>query len=219
MIMTPSPILSQDPFPQASAPLEEACAPLPRDVAGALRFALSRRRDGDVRPVLMTAPKAWFVEYGRPYGPGMAGGPLILAPAASLAEALWVMEQGLRSGAVSLGLGAVEGATLAQTRRLDFAAKQGEAVGLILSRTLDGLSAARRRWRISTRVSAVDPEDDRAPGPARLLAELTRGRGERPGAWMLEQDDETHRLRLADRLADLGPPSIAGAGAPSGLAA
>lgn len=219
MIMIPSPALSQDPFPQAPAPLEEACAPLPRDVAAALRFALSRRREGDDRPVLMTAPRAWFVEYGRPYGPGMAGVPLILAPAATLAEALWAMEQGLRSGAVSLGLGAVEGAALAQTRRLDFAAKQGGATGLILSRGQAGLSAARRRWRISTRASAADPEDDRAPGPCRLLAELTRGRGERPGAWMLEQDDETHRLRLADRLADFGPPSIAGTVAPSGLAA
>ncbi|GAA0868400.1 hypothetical protein GCM10009116_05000 [Brevundimonas basaltis] len=219
MIMNPSPALSQDPFPQTPAPLEEACAPTPRDVAAAVAFALSRRRADDTRPVLVTAPRAWFVEYGRPYGPGMAGVPLILASAASLAEALWVMEQGLRSGAVALGLGAVEGATLAQTRRLDFAAKQGEAVGLILSRGLDGLSAARRRWRISTQASAVDPEDDRAPGRARLLAELTRGRGERPGAWMLEQDDETHRLRLADRLADFGSPSIAGTGAPSGLAA
>lgn len=218
--MNPAPIiLSQDPFPETAASLEEACAPAPRDVGTAVAFALSRRRDGDDRPVLMIAPRAWFVEYGRPYGPGIAGTPLILAPVSNLAEALWAMEQGLRSGAVSLGLGAVEGATLAQTRRLDFAAKQGEAVGLILSRHQDGLSAARRRWRISTQVSAIDPEDERAPGRSRLLAELTRGRGERPGAWMLEQDDETHRLRLADRLADLGPPSIAGTGAPSGLAA
>ena len=219
MIMNPAPTLSQDSFPETAASLEEACAPAPRDMGAALLFALSRRREGDDRPVLMTASRGWFGEYGRPYGPGLGGLPLIIAPVSNLAEALWAMEQGLRSGAVSLGLGAVEGATLAQTRRLDFAAKQGEAVGLILSRALDGLSAARRRWRISIQPSAVDPEDDRAPGPARLLAELTRGRGERPGAWMLEQDDETHRLRLADRLADLGPPSIAGTGAPSGLAA
>ena len=219
MLMSPFPALSPDPFPEAAAPLEEACAPAPRDVGAAVAFALSRRRAGDDRPVLMTAPRAWFVEYGRPYGPGFPGVPLVLASVSNLAEALWAMEQGLRSGAVSLGLGAVEGATLAQTRRLDFAARQGEAVGLILSRGLDGLSAARRRWRISVQPSAIDPEDDRAPGPGRLLAELTRGRGERPGAWMLEQDDETHRLRLADRLADLGPPSIAGTGAPSGLAA
>lgn len=219
MIMSPSPAPSQACFPEVAAPLEEACAPAPRDVGSALLFALSRRGDDDGRPVLMTAPRAWFAEYGRPYGPGLGGLPLILAPVSTLAEALWAMEQGLRSGAVSLGLGAVEGATLAQTRRLDFAARQGEATGLILSRGLDGLSAARRRWRISTRPGAADLEDGRASGRARLFAELMRGRGERPGAWMLEQDDETHRLRLADRLADLGPPSIAGTGAPSGLAA
>jgi len=217
--MKPSLALSQAPFPEVAASLEEACASAPRDMGAALLFALSRRRAGDDRPALVTAPRGWFVEYGRPYGPGLGGLPLILTPVANLAEALWAMEQGLRSGAISLGLGAVEGATLTQTRRLDFAARQGEATGLILSRHQDGLSAARRRWRISTRVSAPDFEDERAPGRARLLAELTRGRGERPGAWMLEQDDETHRLRLADRLADLGPPSIAGTGAPSGLAA
>ncbi|GAA0650462.1 hypothetical protein [Brevundimonas lenta] len=217
--MTAAPAPFQDRFPEAAAPLEEACAPGPRDMAATMLFALSRRRGDDARPVLMTAPRAWLGEYGRPYGPGLPGTAFILAPTATLAEALWVLEQALRSGAVSVALGAVDGATLTQTRRLEFAAKQGKAVGLILSRDLDGLSAARRRWRVSTQASARDFEDGKAPGAARLLAELTRSRSERPGAWLLEQDDETHRLRLADRLADLGPASIAGAGAPSGLAA
>jgi protein ImuA len=188
-------------------------------MAALLLFALSRRLDGDARPVLMTATRAWLGEQGRPYGPGLPGVGLVLAPVTTAAEALWTLEQALRSGAVSLALGAVDGATLAQTRRLDFAAKQGEAVGLILPRGLDGLSAARRRWRISTVASAVDSDDARAPGPARLAAELVRGRGERPGAWILEQDDETHRLRLADRLAGDGLAAIGHAGAPSGLAA
>lgn len=221
--MTLEPVLSPDPWPAQPAPLEEACAAGPRDGAALLLFALSRRIGGDARPVLMTAPRVWFSEHGRPYGPGMAGtgakAALILAPTTTPAEALWTLEQALRSGAVSLALGAVDGATLAQTRRLDFAAKQGEAVGLILPRRLDGLSAARRRWRIATTQSATDPDDPRAPGPARLTAELVRGRGERPGVWMLEQDDETHRLRLADRLAGDGLAAIGHAGAPSGLAA
>lgn len=217
--MTPARSPSSDPYPERPAPLEEACAAGARDAAALLLFALSRRIEGDRRPVLMAAPRTWFGEHGRPYGPGAAGVPLILAPTTTGAEALWTLEQALRSGAVALALGAVDGATLAQTRRLDFAAKQGEAVGLILPRTLDGLSAARRRWRISTRESAADPDDPRAPGPARLEAELVRGRGERPGVWMLEQDDETHRLRLADRLADRGLAAISPAGAPSGLAA
>ncbi|WP_235562776.1 hypothetical protein [Brevundimonas sp. Root1423] len=184
-----------------------------------MAFALSRRLEGDGRPVLMTATRAWLGEHGRPYGPGLPGVSLILAPVNTAAEALWTLEQALRSGAVSLALGAVDAATLTQTRRLDFAAKQGGCVGLVLPRGLDGLSAARRRWRISTLASAVDPDDARAPGPVRLAAELVRGRGERPGAWMLEQDDETHRLRLADRLAGDGLEAIGHAGASSGLAA
>jgi protein ImuA len=206
-------------FPERSAPLEEACAGAPRDTAALVLFALSRRPSTDARPVLIAAPRAWLGEHGRPYGPGLAGIALVLAPVSTTAEALWALEQGLRSGAVSLALGAVDGATLAQTRRLAFAARQGEAVGLLIPRGLDGLSAAARRWRITTLPSAADVDDPRAPGRARLRAELTRVRGERPGAWTLEQDDETHRLRLADRLADLGPASIAGTGAPSGLAA
>lgn len=206
-------------FPERSAPLEEACAVAPRDMGALVLFALSRRRPEDDRPVLVAASRAWFGEHGRPYGPGLAGISFVLAPVSTAAEALWTLEQALRSGAVSLAFGAVDGATLAQTRRLDFAARQGEAVGLLIPRNLDGLSAAARRWRITTLPSAADPDDLKAPGPARLRAELTRARGERPGAWTLEQDDETHRLRLADRLADLGQASIAGTGAPSGLAA
>lgn len=217
--MTPFHAPFPDIWPARPAPLEEACAAGPRDMAALLLFALSRRLDGDARPVLMTATRAWLGEQGRPYGPGLPGVGLVLAPVTTAAEALWTLEQALRSGAVSLALGAVDGATLAQTRRLDFAAKQGEAVGLILPRGLDGLSAARRRWRISTLQSAADPDDSRAPGRARLTAELVRGRGERPGAWRLEQDDETHRLRLADRLAGDGLAAIGHAGAPSGLAA
>ncbi len=209
----------QDPCPERPAPLEEACAAGPRDMAALLLFALSRRLDGDARPVLVTATRAWLGEQGRPHGPGLPGISLILAPVTTAAEALWTLEQALRSGAVSLALGAVDGATLAQTRRLDFAARQGGTVGLLLPRGLDGLSAARRRWRVSTLQSAADPDDPRAPGPARLTAELVRGRGERPGIWILEQDDETHRLRLADRLAGDGLAAVGHAGAPSGLAA
>lgn len=217
--MTPAHAPSSDSWPERPAPLEEACASGPRDMAALLLFALSRRLEGDARPVLITATRAWLGEHGRPYGPGLPATSLILAPVTTAAEALWTLEQALRSGAVSLALGAVDGATLAQTRRLDFAAKQGGCVGLVMPRGLDGLSAARRRWRISTFESATDPGDPRAPGPARLVAELVRGRGERPRTWILEQDDETHRLRLADRLAGDGLATIRHAGASSGLAA
>ena len=67
-----------------------------------------------------------------------------------------------------------------------------------------GLSAARRRWSITTLKGAINRDDPRAPGGFALAAELTRSRSERPGSWRLEQDDETYRLRLADRLAGDG---------------
>lgn len=211
--------VSARPFPARPEPLEEACAVAPGDMAALMLFAVSRRLEADARPVLIAAPRAWLGEHGRPYGPGLGGTPLILTPVTTVAEALWVLEQALRSGAVSLAVGAVDGATLTQSRRLEFAAKQGGTTGLIVPRDLGGLSAARRRWRISTEASAPHLDDARSPGPARLTVELARSRGERPGVWMLEQDDETHRLRLADRLADLGPPSFGRADGRSGLAA
>lgn len=217
--MSSFPAASPEPFPETAASLEEACAPTPRDMAATMLFALSRRAQGDERPVLIAAPRAWFGEHGRPYGPGLAGAALLLTPVSTAAEALWVLEQALRSGAVSLALGAVDDASLAQTRRLEFAARDGGAVGLMLPRHGGGLSAARRRWRVTAALSAPDIDDPRAPGRTRLIAEMTRGRGERPGAWMMEQDDETHRLRLADRLAGDGLAAIGHAGAPSGLAA
>lgn len=180
-------------------------------MAGALVFALARLPESDDRPVLMALTRTWRSECGRPYGPGFwtsgvaersAG--LVLAAVQTEIEALWVMEQGLRSGAVSAVLGTIEGSTLAQTRRLEFAARDGAAAGVLLRLTQGGLNAARRRWRITTQASVGALHDARAPGALRLEAELLRSRTERPGVWKLEQDDETYRLRLADRLAGDG---------------
>src|SRR5690606_38652047 len=179
--MTPSSFASPERFPEAAAPLEEACAPLPRDMGAAVAFALSRRPAADERPVLLALPRSWVGEYGRPYAPGLTGPAPLLVRASTTAEVLWALEQGLRSGAVSLALGAAGDAALAQSRRLEFAARHGGAVGVTLSRRLDGLSAARRRWRVSVLASRGDAWDRRAPGPARLQAELARSRYERPG--------------------------------------
>ena len=197
--------------PALSEGLEEVCAAGCRDMAGALVFALARLAEADDRPVLMAVTRAWRSESGRPYSPGFrtsgiekrARG-LILTAVPTEAEALWVMEQSLRSGAVSAVLGTIEGATLAQSRRLEFAARDGSAAGVLLRRTQGGLNAARRRWRITTLASETASHDARAPGGLRLSAELLRSRTERPGVWRLEQDDETYRLRLADRLAGDG---------------
>jgi protein ImuA len=177
-------------------------------MATALAFALARTPSDDRRGVGLAVTRAWMSEHGRPYGPGArdigGGRDLMLMIGRTQAEALWAMEQALRSGGLGLVLGAIDGADLTQTRRLEFAARDGAAAGVLLRTRTGDLSAARRRWRVASVASAGDVDDARAPGPMRLSAELTRSRGERPGVWMLEMEDETHRLRLADRLAGHG---------------
>lgn len=197
-------------YPDPAPLLEEACAARGGDVGAALAFALARIGDADPRPPLLVAPRRWLAEHGRPFAPAIVPGDacLLLVAARNEADALWAMEQGLRSGAVAGVIGAVERTTLTQTRRLDFAAREGGSTAVLLRGQEGGLSAARRRWRIATLPSAPHPLDAGAPGRWRVQAELTRRRDGPPGAWIMEQDDRTHdgthRLRLAARLAGDG---------------
>ena len=200
------------PLSRLSEGLEEVCAGGVRDMAAAFAFTLGRAPVGEGRGIVMSATRAWLGENGRPYGPGLAGfqarDGFVLVETRTEALALWAMEQALRSGGAALVIGTVDGAELAQTRRLEFAARDGGCSGLLLRARSGDLSAARRRWNITTLASAGDAFDDRAPGRMTIRAEMTRSRMERPGVWMLEQDDETYRLRLADRLAGDGPGPI-----------
>lgn len=210
---SPKPDAVPPPLSPLSEGLEEACADGVRDMAAAFAFTLGRASLGVGRGVVMSVTRSWLQENGRPYGPGLkafqARDGFVLVETRTEALALWAMEQALRSGGAALVIGTVDGAELAQTRRLEFAARDGGCSGLLLRTRSGDLSAARRRWRITTHASAGGAFDDRAPGRMTIRAEMTRSRMERPGVWMLEQDDETHRLRLADRLAGdgLGPIS------------
>lgn len=197
-----SPLSNAAAFPEPLPLLEEVAAAHGRDMPAALGFALARLGEEE-RPALIVATRRWLASYGRPF-PARAGPPPLLALPRNDAEALWAMEQALRSCAVAGVVGMVEAASLTQTRRLDFAAKLGKCGAVLLRAGNDGLSAARRRWRVSALPSAPDPFDAEAPGRPRLLAELVRRRDGPPGAWIMEQDDATDRLRLADRLADRG---------------
>lgn len=189
-------------FPQPLPLLEEVAAACGRDMPAALAFALSRLQAGE-RPPMLVATRRWIAINGRPF-PARDGPPMLLVLPRNDQEALWAMEQALRSGAVAGAIGMVEKAGLIETRRLDFAAKLGGCGAVLLRARGDGLSAARRRWRVSALPSAIEPFDHEAPGRPRLRAELVRRRDGPPGTWILEQDDATDRLRLVDRLADRG---------------
>jgi protein ImuA len=208
-----SPLPTPDPtlFPSVCEPLEEAAAAEPADAAAAFAFVLGRLAAvKDARPVVLVTTGLWLRERGRPFARGLAGwglGPerLIWVRAEREAEALWALEEALKSGAVAGGLASVEAPPFVATRRLDFAARAGGALGVLLRAGPTGdLSAARRRWRIAAGPSATHAYDPAAPGRVRLNAELVRRRDGPPGAWALEQDDETGRLRVVAGLAGHG---------------
>ncbi len=202
-------------------PLEEAAAAHPQDMAAALTFALSRALEagdgrGDGRPVAIVATSLFQNERGRlsSWGAralGLDPARLLLIGVRREAEALWAFEEALKSGALASVIGALDSPSLVATRRLDFAARAGRAGALILRPRPPGdLSAARLRWSVSSAPSAVHPLDPRAPGAARLQAELVRSRDGKGGHFTLEQDHETGRFRLVAGLADhrLAPDAL-----------
>ncbi len=205
---SPCPLSPEDAWPPPAALLEEACTARIDDRPASLAFALSRVAEGDARPLLLVLPGDWRRDWGLPcpqgIAPGANGRTLLLAMPRSRVDALWTMEQALRSAAFAGVIGAIDGATLTQTRRLDFAAGEGRTSAMLLPRDGAALSAARRRWRIASLPAAAHPHDDAAPGPARLRAELVRRRGGPPGSWLMEVEDATGRLGVAGRLADHG---------------
>jgi protein ImuA len=143
-----------------------------------------------------------------PYGPGLARfglatDRLIVARASGTTDALWALEEALRSGRFAAVLGENVTPDLTATRRLQLAAEAGGTMALLL--TGDGanrLSAATTRWRVVARATA------RPDRPCwRLSLERCRGGGR--GAWMAEWgadegSDEALRLHISAALAD-GP--------------
>ena len=204
------------PPPQPEPALEEVAACEPQDLGAALAFALARARcRQDLRPCVFVAPKIWLRERGRPFGPGwrQQGQDLILIQTVDEHQAIWALEEALKSGAVSGAIGALTAPDFVATRRLGFAARMGRACAVVLRvGQTGGLSTARRRWRIGSLASGVCSFDARAPGPARLKAELTRRRDGQPGLWQMEWDHErrswseafeqNHSVPVATRLAD-----------------
>jgi protein ImuA len=210
-------VSARDPagFPREAEALEEVAAGAGADVAAALAFALARlasprSASPETRPVALVATADWLGEQGRPFAGGIRAfglgfERLIWVRARREGEALWALEEILKSGAAAGGLVTAAAPDFVATRRLEFAARTGSAVGILLrARPAGDLSAARRRWRITALASAPNPLDPAAPGAPRLRAELVRRRDGPPGAWDLERDDETSGFRLAAGLAGHG---------------
>jgi protein ImuA len=211
----------------------EGCGTAAADWMAALGFALrlTLRRLHALAPrsgaapaqILWCWPSVLARELGRPYGHGLTG--LGLASSACLfvetqraGDALWAMEEGLRSQSLALVIGVVPEVALTPARRLSLAAAGAATPCLLITDPLSASAAATAtRWRVGARASATHVFEAGAPGARRYAVVLERcregARTRKASPLLLEWSDETHCFRVASRLADRAPaPRRAGLG-------
>ena len=167
-------------------------------------------------PLCRRGELIWVLRRDDLYAPGLAslGFPaerLIQVCARDGAEALAVMEDALRTPGVAAVFGEAGEVDLVAGRRLQLAAEQGKATGLLLRRRPFGgadrkdlSSAAVTRWTIAPAPSEP-PRGEPGLGAPRWRVRLERCRGGRTGEWILEareEDDAPHPFRLVAELAD-----------------
>ena len=103
--------------------------------------------------------------------------PILSASPRKLSDALWMIEEAIRSNAVGLVIAEIEDADFTASRRLALASSHhGVPVILLMPYTRQGATAATARWRVSPRASAPNHFDSRAPGCVRWHAVLERSR-------------------------------------------
>jgi protein ImuA len=186
----------------ASAALHEIAgetASLGDDAAATLFVAgiAARASQGDV---------LWIMDRPDLFAPGLAGAGipasrLIQVEAGKDADALAVMEEALRHGALSAVVCEVARIGMTATRRLQLAAEEGGTMALVLRRwrraaedPLAQPSSALTRWRIACAPS--EPLPVPGVGRARWQVSLVRQRGGDPQSWLLEGCDATGRLAV-----------------------
>ena len=173
-------------------------------------------------PAVLVAARRALSDFGAPYGHGLAQlgldvGRLIIVETRTDKDALWALEEILRSGVQpALVAGALSGGLdLTSSRRLNLTAAPQRTPLVVLSGTdATGTSAAAARWRIAAAPAARDRFG--AFAVARWHVALERCRlGNRhgrpmntPGAWLIEWNHVSHCFRVADGLA--GRPPVRG---------
>ncbi len=189
-------------------------------------------------PVVWIAPR--IAQRESLYAPGLAAfgldpSALIVVRAPSqgrngAAQALWAMEEALRTPAVGAVCAEIDAVDLTASRRLQLAAEAGGTFGLLLRGAGNSAGnsavpplASMTRWRVTAAPSGPAWPAS-LPGATRWRVELLRARGGRPHHWLLEwrhdPDYETaggFALAAApgDRPAVPAPGGSAGADDPS----
>ena len=177
----------------------------PAAMGFALALALCRLSDPqERRPLLWCRLAAHEREHGRLYGHGLerlglARQRFVTVTLAKPASLLWTMEEALKSGAVAAVIGDAEArhADLTVTRRLLLAAAQGKSAAILTFAKPDvSATASHTRWTAAAVPSLSPGHDRQGLGPPCWSIELTRARGGRPGAWILEWHHAQSRFSL-----------------------
>lgn len=197
--------------------LHEAAPVEGEDAAATLGFALAQvghslRGSGSL--VLVLSRRA-LPRGAALYGPGLAGlgvdpRRVALVEARNDRDALWGLEEVLRSRAVDGVVGAIGKALdLKASRRLHLAASASEALFLLL-RPPDGAgaSAAATRWRIGSEPAGRDRFG--LIETSRWHIALERNRNGRGGAWRMEWEHGAHRFGVVGTMADRAPAAHEG---------
>jgi protein ImuA len=172
-------------------------------VAAMLGCAMLGRMPPGGPVLLVTSPSA-LSAHGRLYGHGLHQlgldpARVILVETADETQALWAMEEALRSGVPAAVAGAVEKLDFRASQRLHLAA--GDSGRPLLLLRPGGLtSVAVTRWRVSAAAAARDRFG--LSTHWRWQVTLERCRNGRPGQWLVEFDHASHRFSLAATLAD-----------------
>jgi protein ImuA len=168
-------------------------------------------RSGLSSPVVWCSMSALAGENGRLYGRGLAH--LGLSPEAVIAveapraaDALWTLEESLRSRALSLVVGMLTEVDLTPSRRLGLAAAAGLTPALLLTLPASAPApSATLRLRLCRLPSAPHPIDPKAPGRPRFRLSLERSRGNARGdgavSLELQWCNVAHRFHLATSVA------------------
>jgi protein ImuA len=192
--------------------LHEVAGAAPGEAPAAAGFAaaLAARLAGP-RGLVLWCVAGGADQPGLPYGPGLAAfglrpRSLLVVDARRRADALWTLEQALRARRLAVVVGEIDRLALVEGRRLALAAEAGGTLGLVLrSAAPEGEpSAAWTRWRVRAAPAAPGPFGQGLGAPRWQVA-LARCRGAPPRDWLVEWQDEAHRLAVVAPLADRLP--------------
>lgn len=171
------------------------------EVTGAGAYAFAAIMAGALNaqgPVVWLA-QSWTAEQINPIGllPYCDPHKLLMVRAPSAVDMLAASEEALRSGAVPLVVAEItEPLTLTAGRRLQLAAKEGRATGLMIVPGGMGSNAAQTRWQADPRLAAASLGATRGDSTCWRWSLIKNKSGTLAG-WDLYWNDKANRLSVA----------------------